>query len=201
MFDARIRSIIDRPLHAAGRWLAQRGVAADHLTLAGFGAGICAAVAIALGYFFWGVIFIALNRLGDGLDGAVARATTPTDRGAFLDIALDFVFYASIPCAFALADPPRNALAAAVLLACFLANGGAFLAFAVVAEKRGLKTAAQGMKSLYYVAGLAEGFETAVVFTACCLAPSAFPVLAFAFAALCAVSALGRVLAGMRMFA
>jgi hypothetical protein len=38
----------------------------------------------------------------------VARLTTPTDRGAFLDITLDFLFYASVPLAFALADPARQ---------------------------------------------------------------------------------------------
>ena len=31
------------------------------------------------------------------LDGSVARLTQPTDAGGFLDIALDFVFYATIP--------------------------------------------------------------------------------------------------------
>jgi hypothetical protein len=61
----------------------------------------------------------------------------PTDRGAFLDITLDFLFYASIPLAFALADPAANALPAAVLLAAFIGTGSSFLAFAVLAERRG----------------------------------------------------------------
>ena len=69
-------------------------------------------------------------RFGDGLDGAIARATAPTDRGGFLDISLDFIVYAAIPLAFAIYDPAQNALSAAILLASFLANGGAFLAFA-----------------------------------------------------------------------
>jgi hypothetical protein len=64
--------------------------------------------------------------------------TTPTDRGAFLDIALDFLFYASIPLAFALANPADNALAAAVLLFGFMGTGSSFLAFAVLAAKRQL---------------------------------------------------------------
>lgn len=60
---------------------------------------------------------IFLSRLCDALDGAVARQGQPTDAGGFLDITLDFLFYASIPLAFAVADPGANALAAAVLLA------------------------------------------------------------------------------------
>ena len=55
----------------------------------------------------------------------MARLTAPTDRGAFLDITLDFLFYASIPLAFAVADPAANALPAAVLLAAFIGTGSA----------------------------------------------------------------------------
>lgn len=198
VFDESLRRLIDPPLNAAGRWLARQGVGADSVTLAAFGAGLCAAGAAACGQFTLSLVLIGLNRLGDGLDGAVARATTRTDRGAFLDIALDFAFYASLPVAFAWHDPEGNGLAAAVLLASFLANGSAFLAYAIMAERRGLETAAQGMKSIYYAKGLAEGFETAAVFAACCLAPAAFPVIAFAFAAICILSALGRILAGWR---
>ena len=74
------------------------------------------------------------------MDGALARRTVATERGAFLDISLDFVFYAAIPLAFAALLPEQNALAAAALLAAFVVTGTSFLAFAVMAEKRGLKS-------------------------------------------------------------
>jgi len=83
----------------------------------GLAVGWAAAIAIAMHAFWLGAALILVSRLLDGLDGAVARATTPTDRGGFLDITLDFLFYASIPLAFAVARPDANALAAAVLLA------------------------------------------------------------------------------------
>ena len=199
MFDARIRPLIDRPLNAAGRWLADRGIAADHVTLTGFAIGIAAAVAIACAAFGLAFWLIVLNRVADGLDGAVARATRKTDRGAFLDIALDFLFYAAVPLAFAVADQTRNALPAACLLAAFLANGTAFLAFAVMAEKRRLTTYHQGEKSLYYLSGLAEGTETIVVFLALCLWPDVFPWIASLFALACAVSAAARLSLGWRV--
>jgi hypothetical protein len=41
--------------------------------------------------------------------------------------------------AFAVADPARNALPAAALLAAFVCTGSSFLAFAVMAERRGLR--------------------------------------------------------------
>ena len=201
MLDAVARPLVDAVLDPAGRWLAHRGIAADHVTAAGFVLGLAAAAAIALGHAMIGLCLIAFNRLGDGLDGAIARATRPTDRGAFLDIALDFVFYAAIPLAFAIHDPDRNALAAAVLIASFLVNGAAFLAFAAIAAKRGMTTSAQGAKSIYYIAGLAEGTETIAAFTVFCLWPAGFAWCAYAFAAICGVSASARLIIGWKTLA
>ena len=198
MFDSLLRRVIDPPLNAAGRRLARLGVAADAVTVGGFFCGLCAALAIAFRHFEAGLALLALNRLADGLDGAIARATRKTDLGGYLDIVLDFVFYGAIPLAFALAEPAANGLAAAVLLTSFYANGAAFLAFSAIAAKHGLETQAQGLKSLYYVGGLAEGTETIAVFVAFCLWPSAFPVVAYAFAVLCFLSAGARILFAAR---
>jgi phosphatidylglycerophosphate synthase len=198
MFDGALRPWIDPPLNVAGRWLAARGIAADQVTIVGFAMGLGGAVGIALGQFALGLVLILANRLADGLDGAIARATKPTERGGFLDITLDFIFYAAVPLAFAVHDPERNALAAAFLIASFLMNGGAFLAYAIVAARRGIMTSAQGSKSLYYLAGLAEGSETIGVFCATCLWPDAFAWIACAFAAACMLSAGGRLLFGWR---
>lgn len=198
MFDARIRPLIGPPLDAAGRWLAKRGISADAVTIAGFVVGIAGALAVAFGHYALGLALILASRIADGLDGAVARATAPTNRGGFLDIVLDFVFYAAVPLGFAVALPAVNALPAAVLIASFLANGASFLAFALMAERLGLETRAQGVKSLYYVMGLAEGAETILVFCLCCLLPQHFAAIAYAFAAVCALSAAGRILFAWR---
>ena len=201
MLDARIRRLIDPALDAAGRHLAARGVRADAVTVAGFAAGMLAALAIALGSPGFGLALVAANRIADGLDGAIARATVKTDRGGFLDITLDFAVYAAVPLAFAWADPSRNALPAAFLLAGFVVNGATFLAFALVAERRGLQSTAQGEKALYYLSGLAEGAETITVFVAMCLWPNAFPFLAGAFGALCTLSGAARIRLGWRLLA
>ena len=194
MFDARLRPVIDPPLNWAGKVLVRFGCPANGITLAGFAVGLAAAGMIANGHFWVGTLLICLNRLADGLDGAVARASRKTDLGGYLDITLDFFFYGAIPLAFAWANPAANALAAAALLASFYANGSAFLAFAIMAEKKGLTTDRQGAKSLFYLTGIAEGFETILVFLLMCVFPEAFPWLAFAFAGLCVVSAAARVL-------
>lgn len=140
------------------------------------------------------------SRLCDGLDGAVARASVKTDRGGFLDIVLDFAFYGAIPLAFAIAEPEKNALAAAVLLFAFYANGASFLGYAVMAEKRKLVSEARGSKSLYFTTGLAEATETIIVFVLFCLFPSAFPLIAYVFAAMTLVTTGARIVLALRTF-
>lgn len=183
------------------RRLVAAGCHADTLTWAGFATGLGAALAIAAGHPGWGLLLMWLSRLFDGLDGAVARLTTPTDRGAFLDITLDFLFYASIPLAFALADPLAHALPAAVLLAAFIGTGSSFLAFAVLAERRGLSSAAYPSKGFYYLGGLTEGSETLICFSLMCLWPMHFTALALGFAALCMLTIITRLVAGWHAFA
>ncbi len=199
MIDRLIRPLIDPGLQSAGRKIAAAGIGADALTIGGCLVGLGAAAAISFGHFTVALILIAANRVADGLDGAVAATTRRTDRGAFLDIVLDFVVYAAVPLGFAIWDAQHNALAAAFLLASYLANGSAFLAFSAMAARRGLETAEQGQKSIYYLAGLAEGFETIAFMVAVCLFPAAFAALATIFASLCCVSAGARVILGWRL--
>lgn len=201
MFDARLRPLIDPPLNAAGRLFARARIGADVVTVTGFLCGISGAIAIVFNEMWVALGLILLGRLMDGLDGAIARASTPTDRGGFLDIALDFIFYGSVPLAFAMLNPYQNALPAAGLIASFYANGSVFLAFAILAGKRGLETKLQGEKSIHYLAGLAEGAETIAVFVAFCLFPQAFPWLAGLFALVCYLSAAARLILSWRALA
>ena len=200
MLDRPLASLIRRPVDGLARRLVQLGVSADVVTLVGFAVGMAAAVAIALGWPLWGLLGILLSRLADGLDGAVARLTTSTDRGAFLDITLDFLFYASIPLAFAVANPVDHALPAAVLLAAFMGTGSSFLAFAVLAERRGMESSAYPRKGLYYLGGLTEASETLICFVLMCLWPAQFAWWAYGFAALCALTVVGRLWAGWQAF-
>lgn len=106
---------------------------------------------------------------------------------------MDFAFYAALSLAFAIVGPVANAQAAATLLASFLMNGAAFLAFSTLAQRKGTETTAQGQKAIYYIAGLAEGGETISVFVAMCLWPQGFSAIAWLFAAVCLASAAARI--------
>lgn len=191
MLDAKLRPLIDPPLNRAGAALARLGVTANALTFAGLALGLGGAGAIALGHIGWGLALICANRLCDGLDGAVARMRGPSDLGGYFDIVADFAFYVSVPLGFGILGA-ANTLPALVLVASFVLTGVSFLAFAVIAGKRGATTEAHGRKSFFYSTGLAEGTETIAVFIAMCLFPAWFAVLAYGYAALCVLTVFQR---------
>lgn len=200
MLDRAARQIIDPPLTQMGQALANRGVSANAVTAFGLVLGLLAALAIWAGAFAAALVLVLLSRLADGLDGAVARATRKTDFGGYLDIAADFLFYGAVPLAFVLFDPTTNGAAGAFLLTAFYVNGTSFLGFAILAEKRGIETSAQGQKSLYYSNGILEGTETIVFFVILCLFPAIFAPLGWVFGALCFVTAGLRIRAAHQLF-
>lgn len=192
MLDRQLLPLVKALLAPLARYLLARGVAPDQVTIVGFGLGVLAVPLLALGWTLPALALIVANRVADGLDGTMARLGQPTDRGAFLDIALDFFFYALVPLGFALCDPARNALPAAVLIAAFAGTGASFLGFAVLAERRGLKAEDYPAKGFYYLGGLTEGSETIAIFVLMCLLPGAFPWLAYGYAAACLLTSATR---------
>lgn len=185
-------------------WLAPRlataGVSANAVTIASLLAGVGAGTAIAGGYFWIALVLILLSRLGDGLDGAVARLNGRTDLGGYIDIVFDFFYYGAVPLGFVLYDPVANGVAGAVLLFAFYVNGASFLAYAVIAEKRRMATAARGEKSFFFTTGLAEAGETLIVFVLACIVPAWFPLLAYIFTAMTLYTAVWRVILASRIF-
>ncbi len=105
-----------------------------------------------------------------------------------------------MPLAFIILDPGRNGVAGAILLLAFYVNGASFLAYAVMAEKRGEASTARGDKSLFFTTGLAEAGETLIVFVLACLFPAWFPILAALFAGITAYTTLSRILLARRIF-
>ena len=200
MIDRWAAPFAARLLSGPARLLDRLGVNADQVTVAGFVIGMMSVPALAAGAYGMALVLILMNRLADGLDGAMARQQGPTDRGAFLDIALDFCFYSLVPLGFALADPGRNALPAALLLAAFVGTGSSFLAFAVLAQKHGTAGSLPD-KGLYYLGGLTEGTETIALFVLMCVFPAAFPEIATIFAAACAITTVTRWWWGWQAFA
>ena len=199
MFDAALRPWIDRFLDPVGRGLARIGVSANAVTWFGFAMGIAAAVAAAVGAALPAALLILGNRLCDGLDGAVARASGSSDLGAYLDITLDFIFYSAVPFGLAIANPD-HALAAAFLIFSFVGTGSSFLAFAIIAQKRGISTEARGKKGFFYLGGLTEGGETIIFLLVMVSFPQTFTPLAWVFGTLCWITTATRIWSAITRF-
>jgi phosphatidylglycerophosphate synthase len=193
MLDPLMRKIMDPPLNLIASLL-PADLRANHITITGFLIGLLCFGAILLEQYSAALVLLCLNRLLDGIDGAVARYQNDTsDLGAYLDIVSDFLIWAILPLGFlfgAHADP----MAVAFLLSSFAMSMTVFLAFAVLAEKRALTTQAQGRKSFFYLAGLAEGSETILFFAACMIWPSSFTYFAYGFAILVYLSVAVRLI-------
>ncbi len=199
MIDAAIRQYIDPPLNSAGAKIAAVGVSANTVTIVGFLLGMTAIPFVVSGNYLVALVFILLNRLFDGLDGAVARQTILSDFGGYLDIVSDFIFYSGIVFAFAWASP-ENALVAAFLIFSFMGTASTFLAYAAMAAKYDISTDIRGIKSLYYLGGLAEGAETIAVFILFCLVPEFFSIIALVFAVMCWITTATRIYAAYVTF-
>ena len=199
MFDAQARPLIDRLLNPIGRGLVTLGVTANQVTMIGAVFGLIATGCAAAGLFYPALWFVIANRFVDGLDGAVARASRPSDFGGYLDIVSDFIFYSAIPLAFAVARP-ETALAAAFLIFSFIGTATSFLGFAILAEKHQVTTQIRGKKAFYYLGGLTEGTETILLFLAMLVWPDYFSLMAIIFGILCWVTTGTRIYAAYRQF-
>jgi len=198
MLDPLLRRWVDPPLDRAGAGLATRGASPHAVSIAGLAVGLTAVPLLAHGHYGWALLVIVINRLIDGLDGAIARHVGTSPFGGYLDIVCDMAFYAAVPFGFALANP-ANALWAALVLASFVCTATSFLGRAIMAAQRGEPDdGAHGAKSFFFAAGIIEGTETVLAFVLFCLLPQEFPSLAGVFAALCFWTAAARVVAAYR---
>jgi phosphatidylglycerophosphate synthase len=196
MLDRWSLKLIAPSLQKLAGVLNQQGVTANQITITGFVVGLSVIPLLICQFYLLAALVIVFNRLCDGVDGALARIAGPTDGGAFLDIVLDFIFYAAVVLGFALANPEQNALAAALLLFSFMGTGSSFLAFAILAERRSIENIVYPSKGFYYLGGLAEGTETIVLLLACCMFYQSFPVIALFFSAICWLTTITRIVGG-----
>ena len=199
MLDIPVRKMIDPALEGLGGVLVRLGITANQLTWVGFGVGMTAGLCIARGWFVAAFVCITINRLCDGLDGCVARLRGVTDIGGYLDIALDMIFYSTIPFSFAV-YAQENQLASAFLVYSFIGTGSSFLAFAIISAKRGKLADDAGKKSFFYSTGLIEGTETVLFLWLVCIVPQHYAALAWIFGSLCWLTTCIRITTACRLF-
>ncbi|ENM5731120.1 CDP-alcohol phosphatidyltransferase family protein [Vibrio mimicus] len=198
MLDRYAIKAIRWPISQAANVLDNAGIRANQVTLFGFLFGVLALPALAMEQYLLALTLITVNRICDGLDGALARRQGLTDSGGFLDISLDFLFYSLVPFGFVIANPESNAVAGAFLIFAFIGTGSSFLAFAVMASKRSIANPVYQHKSLYYMSGLTEGTETIACFVLMCLLPNYFSTIAWVFGAACWFTTATRIYYGFQ---
>lgn len=181
MLDSLIRARLRPGIEPVAAALDRRGVAPGAITAVGLAVGVGACVAAALAAWPLALVLWLLNRGFDGLDGAVARRRGPTDLGGMLDFLADFVVYGGFIVGVAIALPDAR-IACAALLAAYLLNNVALLSFASLVEKRRLPHGDE--RSLRFTAGLTEGTETIVAYSAICIVPAHAATIAWIFAAM-----------------
>jgi phosphatidylglycerophosphate synthase len=199
MFDAALRRLVDPALIRLAGCIARTRISANMLTISGAGLALGAAFFVTQLNFTAALGFVLLNRIVDGLDGAVARIEGPTAFGGYLDTICDYIFYLSIPIAFGLTNP-INQIPALLLVASFTLTAVSFLAFAAIAARQTSGDSAHGPKAFIYSTGLMEGAETIAFFILFCLFPGFFPTLAIIFAALCLLTVVQRFILAAKSF-
>ena len=192
MLDHLTRPLVDPLLNKMATALHQKKVRANQVTFLAFSAGLLAMILIALGHPLLGLALFALNRILDGLDGALARCDRTTMAGGYLDIVFDFIIYSGIVLSFALFNQSL-ALAAAFVLFSFVGTGSSFLAMAIFADRVQPAPVSPQPKSFYFLGGLTEGTETMIFIAAICLIPSFFNLFGVIFGLMCCLTTYTRI--------
>lgn len=192
MLDQYSRLLIESPMNFIGKKIASYKISANSITITGFLFGIIAIMLIINQQYTDASIFIVLNRIFDGIDGAVARHSSLTDFGGFLDIVCDFIIYSGVVFAFGISNDDFL-ICSLFLLFSFIGPISSFLAYAIIASKKQINTTKRGKKSFYYLGGICEGTETASVLILICLMPDQFNYISFIYAILCWITTIGRV--------
>ena len=174
MFDRYLRDVKDRLLAPLARLLGP-AVSPDAVSWAACAVGLAGAFAVASGAAEWGLALWIANRVLDGLDGTLARVHGRTTQfGGYLDIVLDFVVYAAIPIAIALAGGTQAlAMAGMLLVASFFVNAASWMYLAAILEQRREGAAARSeATTIIMPPGLVAGTETVIFYTALLVFPA-----------------------------
>ncbi len=195
MLDSIARPLKNRLLHPVTSRLAGR-VHPNAITLASALFGLLAAVAVSQGRFELGLLGWTLNRILDGLDGAVAReGGEQTDFGGYIDIIADFTVYSAIPIGVAIYFANAASwLATSVMLATFYVNSASWMYLAALLEKRSAGASKNEEEtSITMPDALVGGTETLLLYTSFLALPAFAPRIFWLTAILTAISILQRV--------
>ncbi len=192
MFDRKIQLYTQTSLIFIGNFI-KKFLNANQITFIGFIFGVLMCISILYNNYNLAIIFLLLNRSFDGLDGVVARLSTPTPLGGFLDIVFDFIIYSGFVLAFGLSSDD-NTLVSMILIFSFICTGTTFLAKSAINSSMKLRlNATEIPKSFYYSQGIVEGFETTIYMLLCLIFPKLYIFFSIIFIIMCLITTFSRV--------
>lgn len=195
MFDEKIRPIQEVVLIPLSRFLGRK-ISPNAMTVISFLLGLVSVMFILMGSFFLGLLFWALNRITDGLDGTIARITKrQSDLGGYIDIMVDFVIYFLIPLGFVIerGTTRDDLLLLSILLGVYYINAASWMYLSSILEKRG-RSDSNKMTSINMPLGLVEGLETIVIYTMFFIIPQYFSLLIIIMGSLTMIGAVQRII-------
>ena len=180
MFDSKLLQFTKYPLTIIAKFCVKNNIRALHITLINIPLTIIIFLCILLQLYIAATILIVVNRVLDGLDGAVARhSSTSSSSGGFIDIMVDYLLYIAVPLAHGWVNPSDNMYATTFILSAYVLSGVCFMATSSTAQTLGIKSLSFPQKKLYYPINLIEGFETIIYFIIVTLFPKLFPILSY----------------------
>lgn len=191
MFDERVRAMLPRVAKPATRALARAGVTPNAVSVMACGASLVAAVLVAGGFPWAGIAVWLASRLGDGLDGILARETgRSTAFGGYLDITLDMTAYSAMLLGFAVAHP-EGGVVWSVILAGYALAITTTLALSNAAAVAGRRLSDTN-RTFQFTAGMAEAGETTVMYVLWVVFPGELGWLAWVWVAMIVATVLQR---------
>jgi len=191
VFDDVARARLTPVLLPAARWLDRRGLTPSHVTVGALAVALTAAALAAAGWRWTALAFWLASRVGDGLDGVLARETRQTSAwGGYLDITCDMAAYSAMVVAFGVLRPDLHLLWSIMLMGYVLAITTT-LALAGAAE-RAQRTISATNRTFQFTTSVAEAGETTAVYVLCLAVPVAVDAVAWIWCIVLALSAIQR---------
>ena len=197
MFDRQIQNLTQKPLIIIAK-VFLKFLKPNQMTVLGFILGFFMCILIFFQFYLAALALLILNRICDGLDGTMARLTTPTPLGGYLDIVSDFTIYSGFILAFGFSNSSYTYLSM-ILLFLYIGTGTTFLAKAAIQTQLDKisetnDTIEELPKSFHYTSGLVEGTETIIFMVLCLLLPNFFVLISIIFGILCLITFISRVI-------
>lgn len=198
MFDKPFRTRFSAWVQPAVPVIARLGLTPTAITVGAFALTLAAAGLVGSGRPRLGLMVWLISRVGDGLDGVLARATRQTTPfGGYLDITLDMAGYAAMVLGFAVAHPALSPAWTAVL-AGYVVVITTTLALSD-AGRAADRRVSDGNRTFQFTSGLTEAGETSVMYALWVLFPGQLAWLVWVWVAALAFTAVQRTIVAWRL--